>query len=112
MTQQEINQEIQRLVGKIVREYDPEKVVLYGSRAWGEPEDDSDIDLFIIKQTTQDPLAMMRDVDRIIYDRTVAVDALVYTPQQCDRRLKMGDPLIKKIFADGKVLYERPSATR
>jgi phosphotransacetylase len=46
----------------------------------------------------------MREVDRLI-ERNIAADILVYKPEEIKERLEMGDPFIKKIFKEGKVLY-------
>jgi uncharacterized protein len=46
-------EEIHKVVDKIVSEFDPEKVILFGSYAWGRPTEESDFDLFILKKTSE-----------------------------------------------------------
>lgn len=100
-------QKIQEIVQKIIKEYQPEKIILFGSYAWGTPHEWSDVDLFIVKDSEKGPLERMREVDRILFGTTTPVDALVYTPAQTEKRLRMGDPFLKKVFSHGKELYAR-----
>ncbi len=50
MTQLKIQQKIREIVNKIVKEFQTEKIILFGSYAWGKPHKDSDLDFFIIKK--------------------------------------------------------------
>ncbi len=102
-----MEEKIQEIVRKIVQEYHPEKIILFGSWAWGAPNKNSDIDLLVVKESERDPLERIREVHRILWDTDAAVDALVYTPDQAERRLRMGDPFLRKIFNAGRVLYAR-----
>lgn len=99
--------EIKRITGRIVEKYKPEKIILYGSFAYGKPTKDSDVDLFIVKKTKKNLLERGRDVDKILSDRIVPLDILVYTPTQLKRRIKLGDFFVKKILNKGKILYEK-----
>ena len=105
MENQAVNQKIAEISEKIAREYNPEKIILFGSYAWGEPTRDSDVDLFIVKNGTKTRLEMIREVYDIIFSSGEAVDVLVYTPEQLEKRKKMGDPFIMKILNSGKLLY-------
>src|SRR5208283_4924442 len=89
---------------QLIEKYKPEKIILFGSSAWG-GEDINDIDLFIIKREVPHFGA-----DRIIelyrlMDVDAAVDFIVYKPEEAEERLALGDPFIKKIYKKGKVLY-------
>ncbi|MEK7658313.1 MAG: nucleotidyltransferase domain-containing protein [Patescibacteria group bacterium] len=105
MTEQENEQKIKSIVDKITEEYKPEKIFLFGSFAWGNPTKDSDIDLFVVKKSDKSTLEMMKDVYNIIFEKGEAVDVLVYTPEQLEKRKKIGDPFILKIINNGKLLY-------
>lgn len=107
MTAEEIEGKITRVVQKIAAEYDPEKIILFGSRAWGKPHKGSDVDFFIIKDTPVRRLERGVAVERIMMGSGIPIDALVYTPQEVARRVKMGDFIFNKILQKGKVLYER-----
>lgn len=99
-------QEIDEIVREIVAHYQPEKIILFGSAARGEETEDSDIDLLIIK----DGVDRMSRIDRHrevanLYSHTMASDVLVYTPYEIKKRLYLGDPFIKTVFSEGKILY-------
>lgn len=97
--------EIKKIVNRIAKEYKPEKIYLFGSYAWGKPNQDSDFDLFIIKKTKEDRRLRQLKVRKIIKGE-LPVDILVYTPKEAERRLKIGDFFVEDIFNKGKILYE------
>jgi predicted nucleotidyltransferase len=101
----DILKEIQRITAQIIEKYKPDKVILFGSAARNELKEDSDLDFLIIKRET--PLYgadRIRQLSRMI-DRDISVDFLIYRPEEFDKRLQMGDPFIKLIVKEGKVLY-------
>lgn len=98
---------IDEITRKIVQEFQPEKIILFGSRAWGIPTEDSDIDLFIIKDTNKSTREVARDIDGALWERTIPLDIIVYTPAKVDKWLKIGDFFINDIIHKGKILYER-----
>jgi predicted nucleotidyltransferase len=104
----QIDQLIAQLVETISTKYEPQKVILFGSYASGEPTEDSDIDLFIVKETDTSRVDRFVEVKRLIYDPQVRipVSPLVYTPQELEERLSMGDGFVHEIMSKGKVLYE------
>lgn len=108
MSDVQIDQLIARLVETIGREYKPQKVILFGSYAHGRPTEDSDIDLFIVKDTDARMVDRFVEVKRLIYDPQlrIPVSPLVYTPQELEERLDMGDDFVEEIMSEGKVLYE------
>jgi predicted nucleotidyltransferase len=96
--------EIEDIKNQLIEKYKPEKIILFGSAVWGQSEI-NDIDLLIIKgETPYYGIDRMREVDRLI-ERNIAADILVYKPEEIKERLEMGDPFIKKIIKEGKVLY-------
>ena len=107
VTSDEIDILIQNIVDRLLRAYTPEKVILFGSYAYGHPGPDSDIDLLIIKDTNQRFIDRWVEVRRILSDpkRTVPLETLVLTPQEVSRRLEIGDQFIAEIVEKGKVLY-------
>jgi len=103
---------IKEITQKIVQEYQPEKIILFGSWAWGNPGPDSDVDLFIVKDSSKPKLERMREVDEIVFPRTVPLDILVYTPAEIDDSInKSGNLFIEDIVRNGKTLYVRPGIT-
>jgi len=99
------DQEIQNIKDQIVASYSPQKIILYGSFAYGKPHKDSDVDLLIIKETKEPKTKRHLRVDRMLLNRVLPLDILVYTPQEIKRRLSLGDFFINDILKRGKVLY-------
>ena len=100
-------EEVRRSVDKIKQRYKPEKIFVFGSFASGKITADSDIDFFIIKRTTKTRRERQREVSRILIDREVPVDILVFTPAETERRKRIGDPFILDILNSGKLLYAK-----
>ena len=97
--------EIKKIVNQIVEKYKPEKIILFGSFAYGKPTKDSDVDLFIVKKTNEPRTKRHLKVDRMLLDRIMPLDILVYTPQELKKRLSFGDFFIRNIIQQGKMLY-------
>jgi len=97
--------EIKRLCDQIVREFKPEKIILFGSHAYGKPEWDSDVDLLIIMRFKGRPHQQAVDI-RSRIAAPMAIDLLVRTPEEISKRLEMEDFFIREIIERGKVMYE------
>jgi predicted nucleotidyltransferase len=94
-------------VQRIVRELAPEKIILFGSYAYGSPTSDSDVDLLIVMETDAPSKERSWAVSRLLLPRPFPVDILVKTPQEIARALTKGDFFVREIIERGKVLYER-----
>jgi len=105
--EQPVSETLPGAVRRIVRRLRPEKIILFGSYAYGQPTSDSDVDLLVVMKTRM----MRRDrswaVSSLLIPRLFPVDILVKTPTEIDRALAMGDFFIEEITTQGKVLYER-----
>ncbi len=99
-------EKLQAVTAQVVTQYDPEKIVLFGSYAWGGVHEDSDVDLLIIKKT-ENQFKTARQIDGSIFPRPFPLDIVVYTPEQIDARKEAGDFFINDILTNGKVLYEK-----
>lgn len=99
--------EIERISRHIIREYKPEKILLYGSCAAGDPAENSDIDMLIIKQTNLPHHERARQIYRLLREikYKVPFEALVYTPEEIKTRMKMGDFFIVDIMKKGRRIY-------
>jgi predicted nucleotidyltransferase len=98
------------IVEAIKAKYAPEKIILYGSFAYGVPDANSDIDLLIIKKAPERPIDRRVRVRRIVDIRDSSYPAfspLVLTPEEIKQRLEVGDQFVKEILARGEVLYAR-----
>lgn len=101
----DVQKEIESITQQILSKYKPEKVILFGSAARGKFSADSDADFLIIKKET--PLYgadRIRELSRLI-ERNIPVDFFIYRPEEFDQRLEMGDPFLKVILKEGKVLH-------
>ncbi|MFQ5613254.1 MAG: nucleotidyltransferase domain-containing protein [Anaerolineae bacterium] len=98
---------IEDILLRIITGYAPQKVILFGSYAYGQPSEESDIDLLIIKDTDKRPLERWIELKRLLRDRnrSVSISPLVYTPEELENRLARKDFFIQEILEKGKVLY-------
>lgn len=103
----EIPEIIQGILEKLLRGYAPEKVILFGSYAYGSPRPGSDIDLLIIKKTSERFIDRWVTVRRLLSDpkRMISLETLVLTPEELSRRLAIGDQFLAEILEKGAVLY-------
>lgn len=100
---------ILELVDRLKKQYHPQKIVLFGSYAYGNPHKDSDIDLLVIKETTDRPIDRRLAVSKILSDpkRFTPLEVIVLTPEEAHNRLEIGDQFLNEILIKGKVLYEQ-----
>ena len=92
-------------VARLVRELEPERIVLFGSWARGTATRRSDIDLCVIWKTDLSPLDRIGKVLVLLKDAPRPIEAVVYTPEELVRMEE--SPFIRRIVKEGKVLYER-----
>ena len=97
---------IDEKVQVIVRKYRPDKIILFGSYAKGNPGPDSDVDLLVIIETRRSTWDLAVEIS-LAFKHSFPMDILVRTPQEIAGRLEYGDFFIKDIMENGKVLYER-----
>lgn len=98
---------LEAVVRRLVEAYDPERIILFGSRARNTGASDADYDLLVVKDTTRRPLDRRMEVERVLADRAVALDLTVYTPNEMRGLYAQGSPFITDVLATGKVLYMR-----
>jgi len=97
--------DVLKIKNQIVENFKPEKIIIFGSYAWGKPGKDSDLDLFIIKKSKKRRIDRAREVRKIIFGSEIATDILVYTPKEVKERNEIGDPFIERILEEGKIIY-------
>lgn len=102
-----VSETLPSAVERIVEEIKPNKVVLFGSYAYGVPTPDSDVDLLIILETDAPGKERSWAVSRLLLPRPFPVDILVKTPQEVAQALAKGDFFMRDILERGRVLYER-----
>jgi len=90
---------------KELKEYDPERVILFGSQARGDAKKYSDFDLLIIKKTKTKPQYRFSEIAE--YLPLGAIDAIVYTPEEFAKAKKEGWLLMEEIERNGKEVYAK-----
>ena len=93
----------------------PERVILFGSRAWGEPTEDSDIDLYVVTQDDFVPAnyeermqthlkvsALLREINK-----SVPIDLIVHTRPMHEAFVRLDSMFARELMTRGEVLYER-----
>jgi predicted nucleotidyltransferase len=100
-----VRNQIKKLAEQLAREFQPDKIILFGSHAYGRPGPDSDVDLLVIMRVRGRPV---RQAIAILNKLNVLtpVDLLVRTPEQVQERLALGDQFMREILERGKVMYE------
>jgi predicted nucleotidyltransferase len=97
---------IAKISEKIVREFQPERIILFGSYAYGNPGPDSDVDLLVVLAFEGKGFRKSLEIlNRVAPE--FSVDLLARRPEDTERRYAEGDPLIREALDHGKVLYER-----
>ncbi len=99
---------LREIVQRIVTAFDPQKVILFGSRAYGQPAPDSDVDLLVVTNAlkTRSVFERHRAVSDLFPHRRFALDVIVRTPAELEQLVEQG-PAFFKVLTQGKVLYER-----
>ena len=98
------------ITDKIVREINPKQIIMFGSRARGESKDDSDIDLFVVQDSSIPNKFVRRKIERLMWGRRFGLDLIVLTPAEVDLNLNDNNPFFTKhIYKYGRKLYERPT---
>ena len=100
-----LRRSLERILAVLINEYKPEKIILFGSLASGEVHEGSDLDLVIIKDTSQRPIDRQVEVYRLTKP-DIGIDLFIYTPQEFKYLDSIGFSVVKEIVAKGKILYE------
>ena len=95
---------IQALCEGIIQGFNPEKVVLFGSYANGQPDESSDVDLLVIMPCTGKAARLAAKITAHLRPG-FPVDILVRDPMTLKHRLSLGDPFLQELMDRGRVLY-------
>jgi predicted nucleotidyltransferase len=96
---------IRRFARQVAERFQPDKIILFGSYAYGTPHADSDVDILVIMPARNQIDQAVR-IDCAI-DPPFPLDLIVRTPKNMKWRLEEGDSFLREITAKGKVLYEK-----
>ena len=91
----------------LLKEYSPEKVILFGSQAKNSSDSYSDIDLVVVKKTEKPFLDRVKEALKIIKP-SFAIDIIVYTPDEFQQMVSEGNPFLEHVLEEGEVIYEKP----
>jgi uncharacterized protein len=97
--------EIKAFSQQVVEKFQPERIILFGSYAYGQPTEDSDVDLLVILPFDEMPVQTALTIRQQIKS-PFPLDLIARTPAQIQQRLDMGDFFIQDIITKGHVLYE------
>ncbi len=100
-------EEIEEIVRRIVEGVDPEKVILFGSYAYGEPDEDSDIDILVIKDMNMPRYRRVTEIKQYLRGMKIPIDIVVYTREEIEEFQGVKTSFINQIVEEGRVLYER-----
>jgi predicted nucleotidyltransferase len=89
----------------IANEFQPQKIILFGSYAYGNPQDESDVDLLVILPYKGSSFRKTWEILNKIQPK-FAIDLLVRTPVEVEQRLAWNDFFLREIMEKGKVIYE------
>ena len=98
---------ISEIVNKIASGYNPEKIILFGSYATENPNENSDLDLFVIKDTDLPRPQRTVQVRKMLYGSMIPIDLIVYTPKEIEESKENKFSFVYEVLNTGKTLYER-----
>ena len=104
---QRIQGVIRQVVDRLKSDYQPDRIVLFGSWAYGEPSPESDVDLLIIKKTDQPFHRRWAEVYQLVSPLVKGLDfsPFVMTPKEILARQRARDPFLEEVLTRGKTLY-------
>jgi predicted nucleotidyltransferase len=103
----EINPEmLEEVTSRIVGAVHPEKIVLFGSHVWGRPTDESDIDLMVIVDRSNQPAyRLAREIYRSLRGLRLPVEVVVRTREEMERGSTVKTSLERRVLEEGRVLH-------
>ena len=99
------NTQILSLADKIVQQFHPERIILFGSYAYGTPNEDSDVDLLVVMPFEGRRAKQAIEI-RSAIRAEFPMDLIPITPERLKYRLEIEDFFLREIVEKGKVLYE------
>jgi predicted nucleotidyltransferase len=97
---------IDDVVQQIITKFHPNKIMLFGSYARGNPRPESDVDLLVIMELKNSENCQMRAIRQSLEMDMFGLDIIVRSPQDFADRVALGDWFLREILTEGKVLYE------
>ena len=101
------NESINEIVSRITSFCSPEKIILFGSYAYGQPTPDSDLDIMVVMDTAERPHKRAVSLRKLLRDISAPKDIIVKTPEEFERYKDVIGTIVFPAAHHGKVLYER-----
>jgi len=103
----DIQSVLNQVIHRIVRQFNPKKIILFGSHASGVAGPDSDLDLLIVMEVEGSIRQKANEIDLLMADRSMPMDFLLLTPEQYDRQKRIIGTIAYQADREGRVIYER-----
>jgi predicted nucleotidyltransferase len=107
MHKQKLDRALGRIVKRLVKRFDPEQIILFGSHARGTASPESDIDLLVVLPLEGSKRAKQVEMWVALHDIRVPKDIVVATPEEVARQRNIVGTIIRPALREGQVLYER-----
>lgn len=100
-------EQINEIYLRIVHNINPDKIILFGSYATGTFNEDSDLDLIVVKESDLPKQKRGLEIQRLFYGYLVPMDLKIYTPHEFNQELQNKYSFLSSAIMDSKILYER-----
>ena len=105
-----LSESVKNTIINTIKPMDPDKIILFGSYAYGKPVSESDIDLLIIKDIPEDKVRETRiEAKKLLWqefkNKNISFDVLVDSENRIKSRIEIGDLFYEEIFNKGQVIY-------
>ncbi len=91
-----------------LKHLDPEKIIIFGSYARGNPDPDSDVDVLVIQKTQKKPTERVSQVLRSVWGSIPNIEAQIITPEEFQQAINQNRFFItQEVLKYGKVIYEK-----
>ncbi len=101
--------EIEKVALKIATHFNVDKIILFGSYAYGKPNPNSDVDLLVVMKTDRRPLQHRLEITKSLIPFHFGLDIIVRSKEEIERRISIGDFFLHEAYTKGKTIYERRS---
>ncbi|HUV63256.1 MAG TPA: nucleotidyltransferase domain-containing protein [Sedimentisphaerales bacterium] len=105
--QDSVNEHIQQMVERIVNQFHPEKIILFGSHARGDGTADSDVDLLVVMKVNGSKRQQATAIDLSLQGIPLPADIIVATPPEVEAYRDTIGSIIREAAHEGKILYAR-----
>ncbi|MFC2087164.1 nucleotidyltransferase domain-containing protein [Bacteroidota bacterium] len=105
-----LSKDLKNKIIDTLKQFDPDKIILFGSHVYGKPDSESDIDLLIVKNIPKEQVKELRlRIKKTLWqnfkENTIYFDVLVDSEERILKRIKMGDLFYEEIYKLGEEIY-------